>query len=186
MDDATLAQLRYQLVLRYDEIKRRLTRRLGSEDLAGEVLQETYLHLGRPAKIGTVRSPIHYLVTVATNIARMRFRREKGWVSLEDVDEAIGLVDDAPDPARSVEARLEMEALQRAFDELTPRRRQILVAARVEGRTLADIAAQLGVSQRLIEMELKHALAHCALRLDRQLVRRFGPAARKASEGESP
>jgi RNA polymerase sigma factor (sigma-70 family) len=182
MNDALLVQLRDLLVARYDEIKWKLGRRLGNEELAGEVLQETYLHLGRPARIGTVRSPLHYILMIATNIARMRFRREKGWVSLDDVDQAVGLVDTAPDPAHSAEARSELAALQRAFDELTPRRRQILFAARVDGLRTGDIAVQLGISQRLVEMELKHALDHCALRLDRERVVRFGSAEQDASK----
>jgi RNA polymerase sigma-70 factor (ECF subfamily) len=182
MSDATLFYLRDQLVLHYAEIKRRLISRLGSDDLAEEVLQETYLHLDRPNKPDTIHSPTHYLLTVATNIARMRLRREKLWVSLEDADTAVGFADEAPDPERSAEARQELEVLQRAFSELTPRRRQILMAARGEGRQLRDIAAQLGISQRLVEMELKQALQHCALRLNRAVVQRFGPRPRKASE----
>ena len=185
MNEATLLQLRDHLVARYDEIKRQLTLRLGSADLAGDVLQETYLHLDRPAKIGVVRSPVSYLLAVATNIARMKFRRERGWISLEEVDAAVGLADEAPDPAHSAEAKLEMEALQRAFDELTPRRQRILVAARIEGRFLRDIAEELGVSQRLVEIELKHALEHCALRLGREIVQRFGPRTAAASKTEA-
>jgi RNA polymerase sigma-70 factor (ECF subfamily) len=77
---------------------------------------------------------------------------------------------------------MELEELQRAFAELTPRRRQILMAARAEGRQLREIAAQLGISQRLVEMELKQALEHCALRLNRVVVQRFGPRRPKASE----
>jgi RNA polymerase sigma-70 factor (ECF subfamily) len=168
MSEATLIYLRDQLVAQYDEIKRRLVRRLGSDELASEVLQETYLHLGRPARIGPVRSPVYYLLTVATNIARMRFRREKDWLNLDDVDEAVGLVDEAADPARSADARLELEDLQRAFDEMPMRRRHILFAARVEGQRLREIAVRLGVSQRLVEMELRQALDHCAQRLNRE------------------
>jgi RNA polymerase sigma factor (sigma-70 family) len=182
MSDTTLFYLRDQLVLRYAEIKRRLTLRLGNGELAEDVLQETYLHLDRPNKPEVVHSPTHYLLTVATNIARMRLRRERLWVSLEDADMAVGFADEAPDPERSAEARLELEALQRVFHELTPRRRHILMAARGEGRQLREIAAQLGISQRLVEMELKQALEYCALRMNRVVVQRFGPRSRKASE----
>jgi RNA polymerase sigma factor (sigma-70 family) len=185
MSEATLLYLRRELVARYGEIKRQLTLRLGSDDLAGEILQETYLHLDRPANVGAVRSPMQYLLTVAMNMARMRFRREKRFVNLETVDAAVGLVDDTSSPAEAAEARLELEALQRAFDELTPRRRRILIAARVDGRYLRDIAAELGVSQRLVELELKQALDHCALRLDRELMQRFGPRPRQTSKTET-
>jgi RNA polymerase sigma factor (sigma-70 family) len=178
---ADIARLRQLLVDEYDGLRRQLVRRLGSEDLASEVLQETYLHLERPARIGAVGSPKHYLLTIATNIARMSFRRERRWTSLSELDAALGFVDEAPDPLRSLEAREELDALKIAFDELTPRRRHILIASRLEGRRLVDIAAELGLTQRSIEKELKVALMQCGLKLRRSIVQRFGPRPGEAS-----
>jgi len=187
MTEATpVATLRQLLVGQYDELKTLLTRRLGSEDLAGEVLQETYLRLERPARIGAVSSPKHYLLTIATNIARMSFRRDRRWTSLSKLDVTLGFVDETSDPLRSLEARDEIEALQQAFDELTPRRRYIIFASRVEGVRLSDIAEQLGVSQRLVEKELKIALMLCGSRLNRTIVQRFGPGAPEASKRRAP
>lgn len=184
-DFARAATLRQALVSQYDELKSVLTRRLGSEDLAGEVLQETYLRLERPARIGSVVSPKQYLLTIATNIARMSFRRNRRSTSLSDLDTALGFVDEAPGPLQSVEARQEIEALQRAFDELTLRRRKIVFAARVEGARLSDIATQLGISQRLVEKELKIALMLCGAHLNREIVQRFGPGASQASKAQA-
>lgn len=186
MSDSSHADaLRQALVGQYDELKSALTRRLGSEDLAGDVLQETYLRLGRPARIGIVASPKQYLLAIATNIARMGFRRDRRSANLSDLDAALGFVDETPGPLQSVEARQEIEALQRAFDELTPRRRQIVFAARVEGARLSDIAEQMGISQRLVEKELKIALMLCGARLNREIVQRFGPGASRASKGQA-
>lgn len=178
---ADVAVLRQMLVGEYDDLRRQLTRRLGSDDVAREVLQETYLHLERPSRFSVIDSPRRYLLTIATNIARMRFRREKRLSSLSDLDEALGFVDDAPDPLQSLEARQEFEALKAAFDELTPRRRYILYASRLEGRRLRDIADELDVSQRLIEKELKAALMFCGSKISRNVIQRFGPGAREAS-----
>ena len=178
---AGITALREVLIDQYEDLKKQLAHRLGSEDLAGEVLQETYLHLERPLQVAAVRSPKHYLLTIATNIARMTFRRERRQMSLTDLDAALGFVDEMPDPLRSLEARQEFEVLKRAFDELSPRRRQILIAARIEGLRLRDIAEQLGLSQRAVEKELKAALVQCAVRLNRDVVQRFGPRPRETS-----
>ncbi|GGF42958.1 ECF sigma factor VreI [Aliidongia dinghuensis] len=180
-ESSNAAALRQLLVGQYDELKRRLARRLGSEDLAGDVLQETYLHLERPGPSGTVKSPKQYLLTIATNIARMGFRRERRSADLAELDAALGFADEAPDPLRNVEAREELAALQRAFAELTPRRRRILFASRVEGIRLRDLAAEFGLSQRAVEKELRAALMLCGLRLDREIVQRFGPKSQQAS-----
>jgi RNA polymerase sigma factor (sigma-70 family) len=180
-DPADVAALRRLLVGQYDEFKRQLTRRLGSEDLAGDVLQETYLHLERPAPVRAVSSPRQYLLTVATNIARMGFRRDRRWSNLTELDAVLGFVDDTPDPLRSFEARQELKVLQDAFEELTPRRQRILFASRVEGVKLRDLAEELGLSQRAVEKELKAALMLCGLRLKRDIVQRFGPRPQEAS-----
>jgi RNA polymerase sigma-70 factor (ECF subfamily) len=43
-----------------------------------------------------------------------------------------------------------------------------LLASRVEGTPLWKIAEQLGLSQRMIDIELRHALQHCARRLNKR------------------
>ena len=184
-NSADVAVLRQMLVGEYDDLRRQLTRRLGSEDVAREVLQETYLHLDRPSRLSMIDSPRRYLLAIATNIARMRFRREKRVINLQDLDEMLGFVDEAPDPLRSVEARQEFEALKAAFEELTPRRRYILFASRLEGRKLRDIADELDVSQRLIEKELKAALIFCGSKINRDVIQRFGPGARETSDRDA-
>ena len=66
-------------------------------------------------------------------------------------------------------------AVRQALSELSPRRRQILLASRVEGLPLRVIAERHGISQRMIELELKAALMYCGQRVDRKIVQRFGP-----------
>ncbi|RZN15367.1 RNA polymerase [Bradyrhizobium sp. Leo121] len=180
---ADVAVLRQMLVGEYDDLRRQLTHRLGSEDAAREVLQETYLHLERPIRLSVIDSPRRYLLTIATNIARMRFRRERRLTSLSDLDEALGFVDEAPDPLRGLEGRQELEALKIAFDELSARRRFILFASRLEGRKLRDIADELQISQRFVEKELKAALLICGAKIRRNVIQRFGPNAGEASLG---
>jgi RNA polymerase sigma-70 factor (ECF subfamily) len=122
-NSADVTLLRQMLVSEYDDLRRRLMRRLGSEGVASEVLQETYLHIERSSLMSVIYSPKRYLLTIATNIVRMRFRRERRLTNLSDLDEGLGFVDEALDPLRSLEARQEFEALKAAFDELSPRRR---------------------------------------------------------------
>jgi len=167
--------LRRVFELGYDELRRRLIHRLGSAEFASDALHETWLQIERAAPVGPVHSPSNYLLRMAVNVALKRWGAEKRFVTLSDAKTAIGIADEAPDPERAILARSEIEVLARAIAELTPRRRDILLAARLDGAKLRDIAARLDISQRLVEIELKHALAHCALRLDREVIQRFGP-----------
>lgn len=167
MSDATLSMLRGLLTSKYEDLKTRLSRRLGSTELAGDALQETYLRLERAEIAGTVRSPTAYLFRMAFNAALDRQRAEKRRLHASEIDHLVHIADDMPGPARIVEARDDVQALVRAIAELPPRRRAILLAARLEGMPQRDIAKRLGISLRLVEKELRLAQEQCAEKLQR-------------------
>ncbi|MDR3493352.1 MAG: RNA polymerase sigma factor [Ancalomicrobiaceae bacterium] len=157
--------LRQLLVERYDELRRRLTRRLGSADAAHETLHELYVRMDRPDAVGTLQNPTNYLLTSAINLARDRWRTENRRAQRVDVDALEELLDESPGPDRVADGRLAFEALRRALDELTPRQRAIIIAVRFEHLTQPEIARRLDISPRLVRLELQRALAHCMTRL---------------------
>jgi RNA polymerase sigma-70 factor (ECF subfamily) len=184
MSDSSRDALRRVFVLGYDDLRTRLTRRLGSAERASDALHEAWLRIDSAAPRELLRRPKSYLLQIAFHAALRHLRVEKRFVTLSDAKIALGITDDTPNPERAAAARFEVETLARALSELTPRRRDILLASRLDGVALRDIAARLGISQRLVEIELRDALAHCALRLNREVVQRFGPRAPKDSQVE--
>ncbi|OYU87805.1 MAG: RNA polymerase subunit sigma-24 [Bradyrhizobiaceae bacterium PARB1] len=158
----TWITLRDVLVARYDEFRSRLTRRLGSEELASESLQETWLRLYRSDDIGAVQSPAGYVLRVAMNIATDRRRSDRRIVRQHHVDAPLDLLPDpTPGPEREIESRSELEALNRAIATLPLRTRQILMAARIDGLSQNEIADRFGISARMVRFELRKALDHC-------------------------
>lgn len=187
MADDDRQSLRETLILRYEELRKRLTSRLGSAELAGDVLHETYLKLFTPRSdnvtaITPVRDPVGYLLRSAINVALQRFDRDKNFVSLAEATATLEIADDAPTPSQTVEGRLEVDALERALEDLPVRQREILLASRLDGVPLREIAERHGLSQRMVEIELKRAVAYCALRLDKKVVQRFGPQPSRESK----
>jgi RNA polymerase sigma-70 factor (ECF subfamily) len=185
MTETTRQILLEILLLDYDDLKAKLTQRLGSAELASDVLQDTWLRLEKAAAIGPVQRPRPYLLRMAHNIALKRLEGEPKTVTLDDARIAIGLADAAPGPAEIAEARAELAALKEAVHELTPRRRDILLASRLDGVPLQELAVRFGVSQRLVERELQSAVLHCAERLKKKVVQRFGPKPRPGSKSET-
>jgi RNA polymerase sigma factor (sigma-70 family) len=173
--------LRQLLLLNYDGLKTQLARRLGSVEDASDALQDTWLRLEGGGRIGDVRQLQPYLLRIAYNIALRRRQRDRASVTLDDARAALDLVDDAPDPERIAEAKSELAAIDDVLAELSPRQRDILLASRVEAIPLSEIAARHGLSQRMVEIELKFALMHCGWRLGRKIVQRFGPRSPKES-----
>ena len=174
MSDVTWAMLRDLLVDRYDELKQRLARRLGSTELATETLHETWLRLARTGSPGVVHSPQSYVFRVALNVAFDRRHAEGRELSASDIEALRHLDEDELNPLRIAEARSEIMALKEALDELPARCRSVFVAARVEGVPQAEIAKRHGISTRMVERELKRAFDHFEVRLEKKAVKRVG------------
>jgi RNA polymerase sigma-70 factor (ECF subfamily) len=174
MSDSSRELLRRIFLLGYDDLKVRLTRRLGSVELAGDALHDAWLRLEHATPIGPVVRPRPYILRIAYNIALKRLRGQGDMVTLEDVREELNLVDDAPTPVRIMEARAELNLLLQAAEELTPRRRDILFAARLDGEPVRAIALRFGISERVVARELRSAILYCAERVDRKFVQGRG------------
>lgn len=159
MNESGVLSLRDFLVRRYDDLKRRLTLHLGSADLAGEALQETWLRLESGKESNeSVQYPLSYLMRMATNSALDRLRSEKRFLSGDEVDQILStLSDPMPGPAQTFEARSEAERLALVIQKMPVRRRNILILIRVDEMPRQEVADRLGVSLSLVDRELKRA-----------------------------
>jgi RNA polymerase sigma factor (sigma-70 family) len=162
--DPGLQALKNALVAGYEQLKARLTQRLGSSELAAEAVQDTWLRLHRLEGVRGVDNPRSYLFRIALNVARDRVTHERRYVQLEQ-NGGIDLIDQAAGPANTVEMRSELMEVERLMAELPPRQREILVAARLDGLPRSEIAKRLGVSLSTVEKELKQAHEYCLSRL---------------------
>ncbi len=175
MTETSWESLRERLIAKYDGFRARLRQHLGSDALAKESLHETWLQLARSDGPRSVIQPDSYLYRIALNMAAGLKRAESRHASNLEIEAAIDFADEAAGPEEIIETRFDLEQLDRAVGELSDRRRAILLAARLQDMPIQNIADSLGVSRRLVEIELKKAIEHCARRLDRPVVRRFGP-----------
>lgn len=164
MTDQALTSLRRLFVERYDDIKARLARRLGSSDLAGDTMQNTWLRLARTDDIGPVERPTNYLLRMALNVAADERRRERRHSNAVDIESVLELADEARNPEEVVLARSDLDAFARIMAELPERRRAIFLAARIGNVPRQEIADRLGVSRRLVAKELLLAHEHCVAR----------------------
>jgi RNA polymerase sigma factor (sigma-70 family) len=158
MSDHALTSLRHLFVDGYEELKRRLTKRLGSADLAGDAMHDAWLRLENAESIGSVQSPANYLFRIALNAADDHRRQQKRHASAIDIDTLFNLPEDAPTPEETALARSDLEAFKAIMAHLPARRRAIFLAARVGNIPRQEIADRLGISRRLVAKEL--LLAH--------------------------
>src|SRR5262249_25643183 len=160
---------------RYDDFVRRLAGRLGTMELAREVLHETYLRFERIGEVGPVRNLDAYIMATAVNIARNRATIERRYLSASETEALIDIPDEAPSSERTAEARSELQQLLRILAELPPRRRQIFEGSWVDGVSYLELAARHGVHVRTIQREIAEATAHVRRRWNGNL----GPSCRR-------
>lgn len=132
MSDSRQSAMVKLFLASYDDFKARLKRRLGSEDLACDVLHETYLRVDRLDDALEVKKPQAYLFRIALNIAADRREGDARLLTGEEVAELLQVADEGLDPERIVGGHAEIRRLLEALCELPARRRQILIASRLE------------------------------------------------------
>jgi len=159
-----------------DALTRFLARRLGNSAAAEDLTQEAWLRLAGGGSVAAIADPRAYLFRIAANLAVDHQRSEaRRPLAGAEINALLDVPDDAPDAAAVAVARDELVALQRALDELPLRRRAIFLAARLGAQTHREIADRHGISTRAVEINVQRALEHCAQRLEKNPVRRFGP-----------
>jgi RNA polymerase sigma factor (sigma-70 family) len=178
----TVSVLRSSLESNYRALRGRLARRVGSEELAEECLQETWIRLGNVEGEDDIDNPQTYILHIATNIARDKLRRERRKLSAAEIAQVLHHPDHVPDPETTAQMRADIEILQSAVSEMPERRKTIFVMARVHGWRYEDIAKHLGISTRTVAAELQLGLDYCASRLERD--RHSPQAGRSRKRGE--
>lgn len=187
MADPAPTLLRQLLITGYDELKRRLTRRVGSADVAAEALHETWIRLGDLNDTAAVRRPESYLYRMALNMVVDRHRADRRWFDKAALESVLRADDDQLDPEQIVSMQSEMTELERVLAELPERRRAIFLAALTEELTYRDIATRFGISLRSVEREMSRAFDHCGKRIESfSGKRRVAPSGNVLLMGKAP
>jgi RNA polymerase sigma-70 factor, ECF subfamily len=149
------------LVERYDHLRRRLVRRLGSTERAEDALQDTYLRLKGTEAVSEIQNPVAYLFRAAFNTALNLQRAENRRLNAGEIEALLHIADEAPDAVRIIEGRSDILKLKEIMAKLPARQRAILLAARLDGLSRLEIANRFGISVSMVEKELRRAQEFC-------------------------
>jgi RNA polymerase sigma-70 factor (ECF subfamily) len=124
---------------------------LRNRDDAEDVVQQTFLNAYRAIAGGAKpEKPQHWLISIAHNVCRQRFRESARRPPEVALNEEL-----APAPATG--GSPSAAEIQEALGHLTFNQRSALVARELEGRSYAQIAVLLGVSESAVETLLFRA-----------------------------
>jgi RNA polymerase sigma-70 factor (ECF subfamily) len=144
-----------------------LRRRLGCPHGAADLAHDTFVRLLGAGNVSGLREPRAYLTTTASRLLMDRARRrriEEAYLAeLALAAEALG---GHPSPEQILAAVDALEQICAALDGLPERPRRAFLLHYLDGLTHAAIAAQLGVSTKMIQKYLVRALLHCHRALD--------------------
>lgn len=110
-------------------------------------------------RLGPDRPVGPFLTTVVLNKCRDRLRKRKTarFFGLESDPETLAIVDDGPDPQEIAMQRQELRMLLEQIERLPIRLREALILVSIDGRSQAEAAELLGVSEKAIETRIYRA-----------------------------
>jgi RNA polymerase sigma-70 factor (ECF subfamily) len=158
----------------WQTLRKLLSRRVNSREIAEDALQETWIRLdGMRSDSYVVRDRQAFILRVAGNIAIDLVRRERRHSDRCVSDDALlhAIADASPSPETMLIDREQLRELALALAELPPKARAALLLSRCSGLTHAEIATRLRVSPSMVAKYLAQALRHCLghfRRLDEQ------------------
>jgi len=118
---------------------------------AEDVTQTTFLNAYCALHRGVApRDDLQWLLAIARNVCRDRFRDAKRRPKEEQLGDWMRLV-------QSEEPDYSVREICKQISELSPRYRQVLLLREFEGRSYAEISAQLGVSEQAAQTLLARA-----------------------------
>jgi RNA polymerase sigma factor (sigma-70 family) len=139
-----------------------LRQRLRVPEDAFDVAQETYIRMMQYEDSTQIRSPSSMLFRIAINAAKDHGRAElarrlTSQCSVDDMD----LVSDEPSAERQLCARQDLDILTDTIENLPPKCRQVFLLSRVRRMTYPQIASHCGISVKMVEKHISHALSVC-------------------------
>jgi RNA polymerase sigma-70 factor (ECF subfamily) len=146
-----------------------LVRSCGERAAAEELLQETWLRFARFARDLAPDTDLRaWLFTVARNLQRSRRRREYLGRELLRQLGFLAPVASSDSPFERALASETEQRLEAALAALPLKYREILLLALVEGLSLSQVAAVLGLKAAAVRQRLSRARGMLSSRLDRE------------------
>ena len=127
-------------------------------DLA-DLRQDIYVSIYEAAKDRRPDPVRPFLFKIARNLLINRVRRSQivPIDAVADMD-ALDMASSVPGQDRTIIARDELRALQSALDRLSPRYREAVVLARIEGLSGREIAARMNITESAVSHYLDRGI----------------------------
>ncbi len=137
--------------------------RLGREEGAEDLTQETFLRAHRQHSWDDSENPKAYLYRIADNLFKDALRKEKrqpdetSFVDITVLDMDSG----GPSPERVAYVREQFKGLNDAIEQLTPQVRRAFVMHKLMNLSYAEIGEEMGISLSTVEKHIAKGTSQC-------------------------
>jgi len=124
-----------------------------------DLIQEAYAKLAGLATVENITQPKAYLYQIVKRLVSDHLRRANV-ISIEAVAEMaqLSVLDESPTPERILSGRQELERVFRAIVALPSACRVVFVMRKFDGKSQKAIAAELQISENIVEKRMSRAL----------------------------
>jgi RNA polymerase sigma-70 factor (ECF subfamily) len=126
-------------------------------DDAQDLVQQAFLRVLNYEQNSRVKSQEAVLITTAVNLSIDEARRRKRSPFDTRASGIEQMIDAAPTPDDIVESRLRLQRASEGLDRLSEKSRRILLARRLENKSVVQIAASEGMSTHAVEKQIARA-----------------------------
>ncbi len=145
-----------------DELSRFIVRKLGSEDMSSDILQDAYLRLSRQQTQEIIDNPRAFLFRIVGNLVIDYQRLGSNRLKQDTDDETFNAIPEpSPGPEKQYQHNQRLQAIHHALAELSEDCRLAFYWNRVEGLSHVQIAARLRISESMVAKHLARAMRHC-------------------------
>lgn len=153
----------HETIRRYhDSLIRFLRQRLRVKEDAVDVAQEAYIRMMQYEGSREIQSPSSMLFKIAINVANDLGRAQQSRRVVDQVSiDGLELACDQPTADREIAAEQDLAILYQAIEQLPPKCQRVFLLSRVQQMTYPQIAQHCGISVKMVEKHISHALAIC-------------------------
>ncbi|MES3021549.1 MAG: sigma-70 family RNA polymerase sigma factor [Pseudomonadota bacterium] len=156
---ATIAWVSANAIPFEAELRAKLRRRFDTAAEVDDLIQDVYYRILKMASLDHVIDAKAFLMQTAKNILIDRVRREAivRIDAVADLDE-LDVADPAPSPERVALARAELKWVMGMVANLPERCKHVFRARKIYGFSLDETATSLGITESIVEKEMKRGL----------------------------
>jgi RNA polymerase sigma factor (sigma-70 family) len=143
-----------------------LRRRIRVAEDAADVAQEAYIRMLKYEGARNVRFPSSLLFRIAINVAKDRGRADQvRHVSDQCELNELEIDSGVANPERQLAAAQDLAHLYEVIEQLPPKCKKVFLLSRMQEMTYPQIAEHCGISVKMVEKHISHALAICTAQL---------------------